>query len=1170
MPDRSARRLAPPCRPPARGAVAAWLALCVASGCAPASDAPELHAVLPGWGWTGESTDITVVGKRLYPDVIVGEPEDDAQFNASFRLFLETTPATELDAVQYVDTSTLSAEVPAGVTPGTYGLRVVTPAGQEAELADAFRVTETRADHLAFVVDRVGYDVTELASVGLQLADPDGGTVAQPMLVELRAESASGAPQLEFDDDALDNQQPLDDGSGVFGNLHADGTASVAFRSALAQDLTLTLRSVEDPAITPASTLLSFSPGMPDHIELTLPDTTITAGDSVDVGIVVRDAAGNAVDATGLRVLVYEECGAVRQSVDLLQSGPYPIQLTTACAGNHLHALGLGVDEAVSAAFDVVPGPIAGYGVRAAPKSVVAGSGVLAVQVDALDAYGNLLPEHDATLRLSDSVGGLTPDRYDCDPFVSGQTICVASPIRAGAAVVVTATDEVGRSGYADPVEIVADVPAQVSVGVEAASVRAGEPFTVSVGVQDAWGNPVDFTPDQVGFVDDTGTLVCTPDAGGTFSCVVTASDAADAIVATVDDLSAPSGNFDVTNAALAQADVAVDATTVVAGASVTVRVQAYDAYGNPYTTPVSGSTVSLADTLGSVSGSSLLLDAGGAGTASVTLTVAGVDILAASLGGVELGAASPVTVTPGSVSALDVAGPAWADVDAGVPLTLTAVDAWGNAVTDYDDVVDVTLDGCDPASVTGFDAGAADVDLACSAPGLQVRAVADDGALAGTSAPIDVLDFACAGGPSAALTLDGGATAVTCLVASSATLAVDTGGTVAGAASLAAWHLDDGAGSSSRSTSAPSSLTYDTAGARRVELVVADADACGSVASAVAYVGNDDGSAVGPITVTPAASSVRSTGSTSVDLAATDCAGDVASGAELYVWADLGGVAGSPTGSGTTVPLDPAGVGSTLWGFSSGHAGTATFSASSADGAGFGSASITVTDDSVRPTVVEVTPAGATSAVVDEVVIRFSEPMLASSLTSASVTLDGPSGAVAATLALAADDQTLTLTPATAIDASAGTYTVGVSAAARDSAGNRISGDWSGAAAAWSSTFGAVTSSLPSTSCAIGASAFRPDGDDGAGAEADAVGVTLSGAPTWWALAVTDADGAYVRRTQVAGSAAALSWDGRGDDGRIVAEGTYTMDIRALDVTDDAELRCSGAVTLSQRGRAP
>jgi hypothetical protein len=1143
-------------------------------GCGPTPEAPQLSSVAPDWGWTGESTDITVVGDHLFPTVYVGDQREEVQFDSSFQLFLSTNPPTPLDAVQYVDTHTLSAEVPPGIEPGTYGIQMVSPSGQASTLADAFRVADTRADHLAFSVETVGYDVTELAMIGLQLADPDGRIVPMAMHVEVRAESAQDASGVEFGDGLLDNQQPLSDGVGVSGNLHADGTATLLLRSTLAQDLTLTLTALDEPQITSDTTLLSFAPGVPDHIELTLPtdEFAMTAGDSVNVGIEVVDAAGNVIDASGLRVLVYEDCGQLRQSIDLLQAGPYPITLSTACAGDRLHAIGLGVDEAVSKAFDVLPAAMSSYRVRAVPGSVVAGSGVLAVQVDALDAFENLVTDHAATITLSDSIGGLTADVgvQNCDPFVGGQTVCAASPIRAGNDVVLTATDDDGFSGASNRIQVLPGAPVEVRASVGAASVEAGVPFSLGLQVVDEWSNPVAWTFEAVNLTDDTGTLDCEPSADGNFMCVVTASDPSDVISVTTYTLSTSTAPFPVTNSDLAFADVLVTSTTVFAGQTFNATVRGFDGFGNAYTTPVSGSGVSLYDALGGTPTLSLNLDVAGTATTAVVLTVAGADRLSASAGGVLLGSSSTLTVDAGSMANLGAYTPAWADISDGVPVEIVASDAWGNPVPSYAGPASVSLPGCASAVVTDFTAGSADVDLACVAAALQQVVAVQDGAFSGVSTPLDLLDFGCADGPVADLQLNGSSETIACLVASEAAVVVDSSGSTPGAAALRAWHLGSGDGDELRYTSSPVELVYDLVGARRATLVVADADGCADEATAVAWIGEDDGSPVGPITVSATNSSVRNGGLTSVALSATDCAGDVASGGLLYVWADLGTVTGTSTGEGMVVTLDSVGTGSVDWSFADGYADTATFSAASATGAGFGTASVLVTDDSVRPQVVSVSPEGAEYGTVSDITVVFSEPMLPAAFTASNVTLSGPSGQATVSLSLSSDGKTLTITPSPSVDAAAGVFVVGLTTNVRDAAGNRLSGDGSGSAANWSSTFGAVAASVPATSCTASSSAFRPDGDDGSGADADALTLALSGAPTRWSMWVADDAGNVVRHAAQAGSIASWDWDGRSDDGLVVAEGEYRVDVYALDASSNRQLGCSIDVQLTQRGRAP
>lgn len=1146
------------------------------SACAPAADPLELRSLSPGWGWTGETTEITIIGARLFPQVVVGDQRGESQFDTAFQAFLQTDPPIALDPVQFVDTSTLKADVPPGITPGVYDVRVVDPSGVEALLESGFRVTETRADHLAFDVDTVGYLVTELASVGIHLADPEGGDVAEPMLVEVRTSSDEGATGLEFGDGLLDNQETIENGTGVRGNLHADGSATLLLRSSTAQDLTLTLSSADDPQITSATTLLAFSPGVPDHVVLSLPsaDFTTVAGDEVDVGIDVVDALGNVIDATGLSVVLFEDadCGDLREVVDLLQAGPYPITLTTACEGNHLRAVGVG-DEADSASFDVLPGAMEHYNVHAVPNSVVAGRGVLAVQVDAVDSFDNLISDHVAGIELTDSAGGLDADAgagsQVCDAFVDGQTVCTATPVRAGSGITITATDELGRTGVSNGIEVLADTATSIAVSLGTATAEAGVPFTVIVQLLDDWGNSITYSPEVVSLTDDTGTLSCASSADGNFSCVITASDAADVITASMFSLTDQSIPLLVTNSDLAQADVSVAETTVSAGQAFGASVRGYDAFGNLYTTAVSGSSVTLTDLLSGMAPLNLALDSSGAATGTIALTVAGADAVVASQSGVALGTSSTVTVTPGTMVDLVVSVPPWADVDAGVPVLITAVDAYGNLEDAYVGPVVLTLDGCIDGAATLFEGGEAEVDLACTTPGFQVQVVAEDGTFLATSQPLDVLDFGCVDGPVAALKLDGLDEVVACLTLGEADLAVDTSGTSA-STPLVAWHLDDGR-QSTRTTTEPSTVVFESAGARRVSVVIADADACAGEASVVAWVGENDGSAVGPITVAPASAAVPNGASTSVSISASDCAGDVASGAAVYVWTDLGGISGATsTGSGLTTTLDGLGQASITVGFTTGYAGSSSVVVSSADGAGFGSATIGVTADSVRPSVVSVSPSGVWSDPVTAITIEFSEPMRASNFTSSSVVLTGPDGVVTATLT--PTDDTLTITPSVLLDPTTGEYTVTMDTNVRDTSGNRLSGDWSGAAASWSTLFGAVATTVETGSCSNPTPAFRPDGDSGTGAEVDQVALqlTIASAPTWWSLAVSDVDGAPVRRTRIAGTASTFPWDGRGDDGIIAGEGLYMLTIDAVDATGNTARACTSSTSLSQRGRAP
>ena len=165
------------------------------------------------------------------------------------------------------------------------------------------------------------------------------------------------------------------------------------------------------------------------------------------------------------------------------------------------------------------------------------------------------------------------------------------------------------------------------------------------------------------------------------------------------------------------------------------------------------------------------------------------------------------------------------------------------------------------------------------------------------------------------------------------------------------------------------------------------------------------------------------------------------------------------------------------------------------------------------------------------------------------------------------------TLTPTSSVVADDGQWTLSLSSQVRDTSGNKLSGDWSGTAAAWTGTFGAVSVDLPGgLGCAVDRGRFVPDGDDGAGGEADTVTLTpvADDVPTWWALAVTDADGTRVRSVRYPGADVTFEWDGRGDDGLVAATGTYLLSVDAVDDAENSDAACAVSVAVAQHVEVP
>ena len=145
---------------------------------------------------------------------------------------------------------------------------------------------------------------------------------------------------------------------------------------------------------------------------------------------------------------------------------------------------------------------------------------------------------------------------------------------------------------------------------------------------------------------------------------------------------------------------------------------------------------------------------------------------------------------------------------------------------------------------------------------------------------------------------------------------------------------------------------------------------------------------------------------------------------------------------------------------------------------------------------------------------------------------------------------------PTTALDPSYGPWTLTLlSGSMRDVDGNRLDGEWVGAATDFLVRFGTVpVDVLDLSACSVVNSTFTPDGDDGAGAEADTVEVTTTypvGTPDEWELVVSDGGGEVVYSTRVNGLDTA-SWNGRSFDGRVVAAGGYTLSVYARDSWDN------------------
>lgn len=1193
-PRRSASGL-PGCREPSRWArIGAAFALL--GGCTLNPAPPIIDSVSPSWAYNGELTKIEIAGEHFYPTVIVGDfvaPEGDAgRIEGTFQAWLVSDESYALEGVQHLAYDRVGAEVPEGLPVGSYELRVEVPSGLVATAPEPFTVTDTRADHLDIAVeDGVAYTVGEDATLTVSVLDPEDQGVTQPLEVEIIATPDNTETTVAFAPDGLIDQTSIYDGAGVRGRLSSTGIGSVKVASEAVDDIDFEVTVVGPTTVRGDQLRLSWAAGDVASVEVILPSENFqaTAGEPFDVTVRFRDPFDNVLPSEGTSVSLADECRTwFELNAEVGAGDSVNIELIEACSANRIVVNAFGQNWE-SELFEVRAAERSGYTVVPVFSVVTAGA-ELPVFVSAVDSFGNVLADHTAALTLYDDQGGLDPGRargeQSCSDFTSGTSFCLVSPWGAGPEVILRALDEAGKVGFALPIEVFPAAAATVMVLLDEASIEAGESFDVRVRVLDAYGNSVGFDPagtDPVTWLDDSGTIECTWTGSGEgaqgFECAIYGAVPDARVEAHVLGLSG--GVADpllVVNAPLANVETDPQGSAFVAGTAFTLELRGFDAYGNAYIVQ-SDPDVDL-----SVRGDSGALETmvpatavlGPAGVVQVSAIVyrAGTAVrLYAAQAGVRLGASRPFVVGPDVMDSLNVAAPAWISVDEPGEIEVTAVDAFGNAITDY--AGSVTLSpvgqGCDTMVLTDFSEGSATVEMACTTPSLaEELSAVDTGGFEGASGTVDIVDFACADGPTAVLELDGGDETVRCLPdGSSIDIEAGSSSSVAGSSGpIIVRHYSDGESPSLRTAAGAATFAYDTTGTRYVELLVVDARACADVAGGYAYLGSDDGEPTGQVSVSASDATATVGSALTVTVSARDCTEDLAVGQELVVRADLGTLAATGTGEGLVVTLDSAGSASFAWAFDSGFDGTGTVYAGSAGGGAFGSDSVLVTGDTALPTVLEVSPSGREPGSIPTVTVTFSEAMNASLFTSLYLSLTGPSGAVPADFSYSSDFTTVVLTPDTELDGDSFVYTLVLSQNLRDLAGNRLDGEWSGVRRSATFTFGYLPDTLPEiSSCAASVAAFTPDGDDGGDAEADAVQVTptATAPPTWWWLQVYDVAGARVRSARAVGTESQVPWDGRGDDGIVQGSGGYGLALAPIDASGNVGGPCEVSVDIQQ-----
>lgn len=1175
--------------------LSAGLALGVVS-CISYQDPPVVSSVSPARVYVADTTPIRLKGMRFFPAVQVDISRDGNAVNESFELSFvhrDTGHRVDLDAVAWDSFDQLSSVWPANEPTGDYDLELTAPDGQETVLEFALSVSDSRASSIVVASDGNSFLVGDLVRFDLSLVDAQGEEVVEEgrVPITLRVEGSEIADLLLSDSQGLDELLQVGDRDWV---TSLSPTGDNWFRvGSQAPGLLTLLVSDDGEGLEDGERTVVFEAGSLASLDIEIPGDGFAsiAGEAFPVVLTPRDAEGNIVSNQEITLALGDRCDG-RISPDYVTlSGEQTVMVSffraTPAAGDcsETRLLVGGSGGNASEPFVVRAADASQLVLTVDQQAQLVGATageMLDVRIEARDPYSNLVIDFDVPLGFTSRTTGGELEGASVEPrleevWASGVSLWKWTPFTAGQAVL-EATGG-GLSTLSEAVTVNPGTATELDGGVDASLVQAGSPFVVWIGLTDPFGNELAFEPasDTLVVRDGSGAELSCSYVGGAsvrsdFDCVATTASTGTSLTLELEPagLSTLTDSLAIENGPAASAVWSMPASTV-AGSSFDAEVEVFDAYGNPFAVGVR--TLSISDDSGGLTPGNISLNAAGSGFGELTLTASGTRTLSVDFGGASIGTGQIEVAADEAVSLdLDWVLP-WVWVTESEMVQLRGLDRYGNQVGSFSETVTLSSEQglFATQSISSFSSGTADVELSWDSVGLQDRVLmSSSSGLSGNSGTLDAVE-SCSDGPTAVLSIGGSSLdAVSCLSSGVASVTADLSGSSAGASEIAALHLDDGAGVSSRGTSTSRTLSSTSSGHTLVELLAVDASSCAEQTQVLWYTA-ETGVPAGPISVS-AADSIRTAGGSSavsdsaLSVSASDCSGVILSSGSLLVRTDVGGISGAKTGTqGLELDLATGGV---SWSASAVEQnGTATVLVGLADGSAYGETTVDIEGETGSPQLTWTDPRGATSETLSEIQVAFDEDILSSTV-DASVSVSGPDGEIGWTSSVTGSLLILTLDQS--LDSSLGSFQLDIASTLTDPQGNALSGDWSGSAANYSGLFGAVADSgILVSSCSLDTSTFQPDGDGGTGDFADSatLSVSASSAPVYWVLQVYSADGALVfTETQNAGSASgSLTWSGIDKDGVVLAPGLYSLHASTIDTNDNLSDSCVQYLSLQQ-----
>jgi len=760
---------------------------------------------------------------------------------------------------------------------------------------------------------------------------------------------------------------------------------------------------------------------------------------------------------------------------------------------------------------------------------------------------------------------------------------------------------------------IVAGTPFPVTLQVVDAYGNPVEDGTGEVSLQDAPPDAQSELTSVAALVEDgTAQLELTLKRALEVTYLSASSDAL-----AVDGLSMP---IRVVYAAPTLIDVVIDETVpIVAGQEAGARLRVFDAYRNP-ALGYEG-TISLNSEYEDIASEDFRVMAFELGEADAFFTLTTAVAANRLVVNDSAGAAGTSDVfevhaaLPAAIRLSEVGPVVWA----GEPFSLTVqvVDAHENVVPTFhgtirldDQTGSLALAGSSGDPMVSIDNGTFTGNFTIGQSISQNLLRATSEGLVGVSLPFPVYSLTCNSTPVATLTADEDDTeyTVACLPPRGGTVPISFQAELPSSVVVEDYVWNFGSGESVRTSRSEVTHYFQTRGRLIVKVAAVDERLCATWSSLTVYIGLDDGSPAGPVAVTSPTSALSPISSPTalVTVTARDCGGDIpADGFDMTVQSTLGDVVlpndlDLSADRGLQFTLE-GGIGELELDVSSVRQGDeARLVMIYGQGEAEGAIEFMVKDDQSPPFVVDYGPRGLTQGMVSSLWIEFNEAIrretaLALSTIDVTSSVRGPVNVSARSLEAGDTLLRLTLDPPVDLNSQPDRVTVSLPSgklmySITDAPeGNRLDGNWDGTADPAGDPFEFMFGNLDvpvssggASSCQVEPALFSPDGQGGEGVgEADWVRVTgqisaSSGlhayvveilesngieslARLWVPVGDLDGDG-----SSDTAAAVDVTWDGRGLDRQVVANGIYPFAIWAIDVNDNwLTSSCAGDTSL-------